>query len=241
MGTCTRSTSRWAGPTSCSATPPTSSPTQGTTSSPISSATEVVGRNVLEGRWTYQIVEEFDDGYYDAVRQAEQRVLDELLDGKRHVFEAEMKERRRTPRPPPPRAPSGRSLLTNTIGIRILMVWTMRLTRAEQGEQTRAELLAAAREEFLDAGYHGATLDRIAAAAGYTKGAVYSRYASKADLFLDLLEAAHRRPGRRQRAAGRRPRRGRRPDRAARALAGDRPGGPGVDAPRHGVPHPRRP
>ena len=65
----------------------------------------------------------------------------------------------------------------------------MRLSRAEQGEQTRAELLAAARAEFLDAGYHGATLDRIAAAAGYTKGAVYSRYASKADLFLDLLEA----------------------------------------------------
>ena len=64
-----------------------------------------------------------------------------------------------------------------------------RLTRAERGEQTRAELLAAARAEFLDAGYHGATLDRIAAAAGYTKGAVYSRYASKADLFLDLLEA----------------------------------------------------
>ena len=64
-----------------------------------------------------------------------------------------------------------------------------RLSRAEQGEQTRAELLAAARAEFLGAGYHGATLDRIAAAAGYTKGAVYSRYASKADLFLDLLEA----------------------------------------------------
>ena len=57
---------------------------------------EVVGRNVLEGRWTFQIVEEFDDGYYDAVRQAEQRVLDELLEGRRHVFEAEMKERRRT-------------------------------------------------------------------------------------------------------------------------------------------------
>ena len=65
----------------------------------------------------------------------------------------------------------------------------MRLSRAEQGEQTRSELLAAARREFLDAGYHGATLDRIAAAAGYTKGVVYSRYASKAELFLDLLEA----------------------------------------------------
>ena len=57
---------------------------------------EVVGRNVLEGRWSFQIVEEFDDGYHDAVRQTEQRVLDELLEGRRHVFEAEMKERRRT-------------------------------------------------------------------------------------------------------------------------------------------------
>jgi len=65
---------------------------------------------------------------------------------------------------------------------------TTRLTRAEQAEQVRTDVLAAARAEFLEAGYHGATLDRIAAAAGYTKGAVYSRYASKADLFLALLE-----------------------------------------------------
>lgn len=64
----------------------------------------------------------------------------------------------------------------------------IRLTRAEQAEAVRAEVLAAARAEFLAAGYHGATLDRIAAAAGYTKGAVYSRFASKADLFLALLE-----------------------------------------------------
>jgi hypothetical protein len=57
---------------------------------------EVVGRNVLEGRWTYQVVEEFDGDYYDAVRQAEQRVLDDLMDGRRHVLEAEMKEQRRS-------------------------------------------------------------------------------------------------------------------------------------------------
>ena len=56
----------------------------------------VVGRNVLEGRWTFQIMEEFDDGYYQAVRDAERRVRDELMDGRRHVFEAELKEERRT-------------------------------------------------------------------------------------------------------------------------------------------------
>jgi hypothetical protein len=58
---------------------------------------EVVGRNLLNGRWTFQIVEEFDDTYYRPVVAAEQRLRDELLAGKRHVFESEMKERRRTP------------------------------------------------------------------------------------------------------------------------------------------------
>jgi hypothetical protein len=58
--------------------------------------TEMVGRNVLYGRWTFQIVEEFDDGYWTPLREHEKRVRDELQDGRRHVFEAEMKERRRT-------------------------------------------------------------------------------------------------------------------------------------------------
>lgn len=57
---------------------------------------EVVGRNVLYGRWTFQIVEEFDDNYWSVFRQHERRVRDELQHGARHVFEAEMKERRRT-------------------------------------------------------------------------------------------------------------------------------------------------
>ena len=57
---------------------------------------EVVGRNVLDGRWTFQVVEEFDAGYYRAVHVAEQRVRADLMDGRRHVYEAEMKERRRT-------------------------------------------------------------------------------------------------------------------------------------------------
>jgi hypothetical protein len=58
--------------------------------------TEVVGRNVLEGRWTFQIVEEFDRLYFDPADAAERRVRDELMGGRRHVFEAEMKEDRRT-------------------------------------------------------------------------------------------------------------------------------------------------
>lgn len=59
-------------------------------------AKELVGRNVLQGRWTFQIVEEFDDDYWSVFRDHERRVRDELQQGVRHVFEAEMKERRRT-------------------------------------------------------------------------------------------------------------------------------------------------
>ncbi|MFC3964880.1 hypothetical protein [Nocardia jiangsuensis] len=57
---------------------------------------ELIGRNVLPGRWTFQIVEEFDDGYYAEFLQIERDVRDKLFDGKRHLFEAEMKEARRT-------------------------------------------------------------------------------------------------------------------------------------------------
>jgi hypothetical protein len=58
---------------------------------------ELVGRNVLGGRWTFQVVEEFDDGYYADFQRLEKLVRDELMDGRRHVFEAEMKAERRTP------------------------------------------------------------------------------------------------------------------------------------------------
>ncbi|MFC8044768.1 hypothetical protein [Nocardia sp. NPDC057353] len=57
---------------------------------------ELIGRNVLPGRWTFQIVEEFDDGYYAQFREIERGVRDELFEGRRHLFEAEMKEERRT-------------------------------------------------------------------------------------------------------------------------------------------------
>jgi hypothetical protein len=58
--------------------------------------TEMVGRNVLPGRWTYQMVEEFDDGYYAEFKAIEELVRNELMGGRRHVYEAEMKAARRT-------------------------------------------------------------------------------------------------------------------------------------------------
>lgn len=56
----------------------------------------VVGRNVVEGRWTFQLVEDYDDGYYALVRDLERRAREDLAGGVRHLHEAEMKERRRT-------------------------------------------------------------------------------------------------------------------------------------------------
>ena len=58
--------------------------------------TELVGRNVVQGRWTFQIVEEYDDDYYATFKRLEAAARDDLVDGRRHLFEAEMKEERRT-------------------------------------------------------------------------------------------------------------------------------------------------
>jgi len=56
----------------------------------------MVGRNVLEGRWTFQIVEEYDDNYHHLFHALERQAREELVDGRRHLKEAEMKERSRT-------------------------------------------------------------------------------------------------------------------------------------------------
>ena len=57
---------------------------------------ELIGRNVIGGRWTFQIVEDYDDGYYADFRRLEEQARNQLAGGRRHLFEAEMKERRRT-------------------------------------------------------------------------------------------------------------------------------------------------
>jgi hypothetical protein len=62
--------------------------------------TELIGRNVLPGRWTFQIVEEYDDGYYAVFRELERAAREKLAGGVRHIHEAELKARRRTPGEP---------------------------------------------------------------------------------------------------------------------------------------------
>jgi hypothetical protein len=57
---------------------------------------EVVGRNILDGRWTFQVVDEFEDCYYQPVRSLVKDLERDLIDGRRHVYEAEMKDDRRT-------------------------------------------------------------------------------------------------------------------------------------------------
>jgi hypothetical protein len=57
---------------------------------------ELVGRNIIAGRWSFQVVEDYDDGYYATFRDLERQARDELVGGRRHLYEAEMKEDRRT-------------------------------------------------------------------------------------------------------------------------------------------------
>lgn len=65
-----------------------------------------------------------------------------------------------------------------------------RLTREEARHRTRRAILDAARAQFTERGYRGASLDDIAETAGYSKGAVYSNWSGKEALFLDLLDEA---------------------------------------------------
>ena len=58
--------------------------------------TELLGRNVLPGRWTFQIVEGYDETYYSKFKELEELARHQLADGKRHLYEAELKEQRRT-------------------------------------------------------------------------------------------------------------------------------------------------
>jgi hypothetical protein len=59
---------------------------------------ELIGRNVIPGHWTYEIVEAFDDGYYADFRTVEKDARDELAQGRRHLYEARLKQQRHTQR-----------------------------------------------------------------------------------------------------------------------------------------------
>jgi AcrR family transcriptional regulator len=67
-----------------------------------------------------------------------------------------------------------------------------RLTRAESKARTRAYLLEAAAALFRRHGFEGTSVEQIAEEAGYTKGALYTHFASKEDLFAALLESTVR-------------------------------------------------
>ncbi|MBZ5738962.1 hypothetical protein [Nocardioides mangrovi] len=57
---------------------------------------ELVGRNVLPGRWTFQVVEEYDDDYYATFRRFVTEARETLTGGERHTHEARLKEQRHT-------------------------------------------------------------------------------------------------------------------------------------------------
>ena len=58
--------------------------------------TELVGRNVIFGRWTFQVVEDYDDSYWSLFRTLEQTARDQLAAGRRHLYEARLKQDERT-------------------------------------------------------------------------------------------------------------------------------------------------
>jgi hypothetical protein len=60
---------------------------------------DLVGRDVLEGRWTFEIVERFDDDYYGTARSDVTRLVDGLVGGRRHAHEAVMRNQRRVVQP----------------------------------------------------------------------------------------------------------------------------------------------
>src|SRR3954452_17315613 len=65
---------------------------------------------------------------------------------------------------------------------------TARMSRAERQARTREELIDAAERLFTSRGFHATSVDAVAEEAGYTKGAVYSNFAAKEELFFAVYE-----------------------------------------------------
>ena len=61
---------------------------------------KVVGRDVLESRWTFEIVERFDDDYYDAAHSEVMGLEERLVAGRRHAHEEALRQRRQSEHPP---------------------------------------------------------------------------------------------------------------------------------------------
>ncbi|GAA4330837.1 TetR/AcrR family transcriptional regulator [Pigmentiphaga soli] len=67
----------------------------------------------------------------------------------------------------------------------------IRLTREQSRDQTRQRLMDAAQSIFIERGVAAASVEEISEAAGYTRGAFYSNFDSKLELFLALLRRDH--------------------------------------------------
>jgi AcrR family transcriptional regulator len=63
-----------------------------------------------------------------------------------------------------------------------------RLTREESKAQTRATLIAVGRRHFLHYGLGGAVAEKIAEDAGYSRGALYSNFDGKEELFVAVIQ-----------------------------------------------------
>lgn len=70
-------------------------------------------------------------------------------------------------------------------------MYVKRLTRKESQEATRERLIAAAGKAFIKYGFEGASVERIAEEAGFSRGAFYSNFRSKDELFIAVLKARH--------------------------------------------------
>jgi AcrR family transcriptional regulator len=73
----------------------------------------------------------------------------------------------------------------------VVTVDQVRQSRAQRQAQTREKLIEVAREMFLDVGYAACSLDKVAVAAGFSKGAVYSNFSGKEELCLAVLDTIH--------------------------------------------------
>jgi hypothetical protein len=56
---------------------------------------ELLGRNVLPGRWTFQVIEDYEQTYYEPFKALERAGRD-LVGGRPHLYEADLKRRRRS-------------------------------------------------------------------------------------------------------------------------------------------------
>jgi AcrR family transcriptional regulator len=81
-----------------------------------------------------------------------------------------------------------RHYLNNGHSVNYNAAMATRLTREQSKAATREKLLDAARQVFAARGFHGASVEEIAAAAGFSTGALYSNFDGKEDLFLVLMD-----------------------------------------------------